>query len=469
VIPVPRYFIRLLTAGLLLLAALFSGCSSVATRRAFYEPVIASVRVGDFEVAVAKLEKARESGKYSEKDRLIYFIDAGVSNHYAGNYNVSNEKLHLAEAAAEELFTKSITRAAATVLLNDNVLEYAGEDYEELYTNLIKALNYIAINQFDGAFVEIRRANDKLQLLEQKYADAAEQFREGLTRDTAAAHADYEPKHVKFYNDAFARYLSMHMYAAEGKYDDARIDYDFLKKAFETQPYIYDFAMPEVKYHADDGAILSVVALTGLAPRKEALNLRIRTDKDLDLVQILYTDSEKEDSEYGHLPIKVKEDYYFKFAIPKLVARPSVVSRIRVLNGMEEIGELQLLEDVSAVAKETFEARKSLIYIRTVLRAVAKGLAAHKAKEKVDTGGLGGWLKKAAIDVGTDLSENADLRSSQLLPGRIYVGDFELQPGRYDLTVEFYTEGGQLIVSRHFPEYKVLSKGLNLIETVLPN
>jgi hypothetical protein len=468
VVPVPRYFIHLLTTGLLL-AALFSGCSSVATHRAFYEPVVASVSAGDFDMAVAKLEKARESGKYSEKDRLIYFIDAGVANHYAGNYDVSNDKLHLAEAAAEELYTKSISRTAATMLLNDNVLEYTGEDYEELYTNLIKALNYIALNQFDGAFVEIRRAHDKLQLLEQKHADAAELFREGLSKDTAIAHTDYEPKHVKFYNDAFARYLSMHMYAAEGKYDDARIDYDFLKKAFVTQPYIYDFVMPEVKYYTDDGVILSVVALTGLAPRKEALNLRIRTDKDLDLVQVLYTDSENEDSEYGHLPMKVKEDYYFKFAIPRLVARPSIVSRIRVLNGIDEIGELQLLEDVSTVAKETFEARKSMIYFRTVLRAVAKGLAAHKAKKKADTGGLGGWLKKAAIDVTTDLSENADLRSSQLLPGRIYVGDFELQPGRYDLTVEFYTEGGQLIVSRHFPEYRVLSKGLNLIQAVLPN
>jgi hypothetical protein len=127
------------------------------------------------------------------------------------------------------------------------------------------------------------------------------------------------------------------------------------------------------------------------------------------------------------------------------------------------------LEDVSLVAQETFEAKKSLIYIRTVLRAVAKGLAAHKAKKKADTGGLGGWLKKAAIDVGTDLIENADLRSSQLLPGRIYVGDFELKPGRYDLTVEFYTDGGQLIERKHFTEYRVLANGLNLIEAALPN
>jgi len=443
---------------------LLAGCSSVATKKKFYEPITAELRSGNSQAAARMLEAARDKNKYAQKDRLLYFIDAGMLNHYAQSYDASNAKLHLAEEAAEELFTKSVSRAAASLLLNDNVLEYSGEDYEVLYTNLIKALNYIALGAFDEAFVEIRRANLKLELLEQKYADAAAQFQQGSPDDTDRVEIDYEVAKVRFHNDAFGRYLSIHMYAADGKMDDARIDHDFLVQAFRSQPHIYNFAIPEVKYYSQDRAILSVVGLVGLAPVKEALSLRIRTDKDLGLVQVLYDDPQNKGAKYGHLPVKVKADYYFKFAIPKIMPRPSLVSGIRVLANGKLIGELQLLEDVGKVAEETFAAKKSLIYLRTVARAIAKGLAAHKLKEKMDTGGLGGWLKKAAVDVGTDLIENADLRSSQFLPGMIYVGDFEIEPGMYDIVVEFYLADGSLAGETTYSGYEVVKNGLNLIE-----
>ncbi len=441
-----------------------AGCGSMKTRRGFYDPITAELRAGNLDSSLTLLEKAKEENKYGQKDRFIYFLDAGLLNHYAGNYRASNDKLDLAEAAAEELFTKSISKAAVSLLLNDNALEYAGEDYEILYTNLIKALNYAEVGMFDDAFVEIRRVNLKLDLLEQKYGDAAAELQRGLEQDSNSVPINYAIDKVRFHNDAFARYLSMHMYAAEGKMDDARIDYDYLQTAFQTQPHVYDFPMPEVKYRSEDKVILSIIGFAGLAPTKEALRLRIRTDKDLNLVQILYDGKGKDDVEYGHIPMKVSADYYFKFAIPQIVPRPSEVERIRVVVDGSAIGELQLLENVSKVAEETFQAKKSLIYFRTIARALAKGLANHQLKKKADSGGLGGWLKKAAIDVATDLTEDADLRSSQFLPGKIYVGDFEIEPGTYDLTIEFYDSIGNLIEYSHYEDYTVTDGGLNLTQ-----
>ncbi len=452
--------------GLLILLFLFVGCGSVATQKAFYEPITAELKDGNFHSAAQRIEAAKAENKYKKKDRFLYYIDAGLAYHYASLFDTSNHRLTQAEDAADELFTKSVSRAATSLLLNDNVLEYAGEDYEILYTNLIMALNYMAQDDFDGAFVEVKRANEKLNLLEQKYADASRRFQEGSSDDEEKVEIDYSAKKVRFNNDAFARYLSMHVYAADGKMDDARIDYDLLRSAFREQPHIYDFDVPDVKYSSEDKSMLSVVALVGLSPVKEALNLRIRTDKDLDLVQVLYTDPWRKDSEYGHLPMRVSEDYYFKFSIPEIVSRPSRITRVRVFSNSEFLGELQLLEDVAKVAEETFQAKKSLIYLRTVARAVAKGLAAHKAKKKADTGGVEGWLKKAAIDVATDVSENADLRCSRLLPGRIYVGDFEIEPGTYDLEIEFLDENGDLVSVQELNGYQVLKRGLNLIEAV---
>jgi hypothetical protein len=468
---------RLYVAVVLLFA--IASCSSVATRNKFYKPITADIKSQNYDAAFRKLETAREKNKFSGKDRLLYYLDSGFAAHYASIFDTSNVKLTLAEDAADELFTKSISRAATSVLLNDNVLEYSGEDYEVLYTNLLKTLNYLSLGMFDDAFVEVRRANLKLEVLDRKYGDAARELQSGVEEDTAAVQINYDLKKVRFNNDAFARYLSMHMYAADGMMDDARIDYDYLVRAFEEQPFIYNFPMPDVKYLPDSSGntIVNVVALSGLSPVKEAVNLRIRTDKDLGLVQVLYTDGEKKDSEYGHLPIPVKADYYFKFALPKVASRESIVYGIRFLVDSEVVGNLQLIEDVSMVAEETFQAKKvdsevvgnlqliedvsmvaeetfqakkSMIYFRTIARAVFKGLATHKAKQKVDTGGFEGWLKKAAIDVGVDITENADLRCSQLLPGRIYVGDFELVPGVYDLRVEWLNRGASTWWKRCF-------------------
>jgi len=440
------------------------GCSSLSTRKGFYEPIVADLTEGEYDSAVVKIEIAKEKNKFTNKDRFLYYLDAGLANHYADAFDTSNVRLTLAEEAAEELFTKSISRAAASLLLNDNVLAYSGEDYEILYTNLFKAMNYISLGKFDDAFVEIRRANLKLELLEQKYADAASEYQSGLEEDTLEANIPYEVKEVRFNNSAFARYLSMHIYAADGQYDDARIDWRGLRDAFIFQPHVYNFSMPEVNYSSRDNAIVSIVAMVGLSPVKDALSLRIRTDKDLDLVQVLYDGAGRDNEEYGLFPAPISEDYYFKFAIPVIVSRPSEISFVRVIVDGTPLGELQLLEDVGQVAKETFEAKKSLIYIRSVIRAVAKGLITHKMKQKADTGGVGGWLKKAAIDVGQDLIENADLRCSRLLPGKILVGDFEFEPGIYDFIIEFYDYDGNLIDHVEIFGYKVKRYGLNMLQ-----
>ena len=54
----------------------------------------------------------------------------------------------------------------------------------------------------------------------------------------------------------------------------------------------------------------------------------------------------------------------------------------------------------------------------------------------------------------------------QFLPGLIYVGDFVVLPGVYDLEVRFLDESGQPIGSTTISQYEVISTGLNLVEGV---
>lgn len=471
---VPEIWQGRLGAALLLLISilLVSGCSSLATQTKFYEPIQESLRTGNYQAAAATLEKAHAEGKYPDKDRFLYYLDAGLAHHYADSFAVSIDRLNQAEIAAGELFTKSISRAAASLMLNDNVLEYAGEDHEILYTNIFKALNYIELGRNEDAFVEVRRANLKLQGLEQKYFDAAQSFRSAAKNDTTQADLPYDIQPLRYSNSAFARYLSMHMYASEGKLDDARIDYDLFREAFTTQPQIYDFNAPEVKYTCEGKAILSVVAMTGTSPVKNDLKLRVRTDRQLNLVQVMYDGADKNSTEYGHFFLPISEDYYFKFAIPTISPGQSQVASIRVSADGHHVGNLQMIENINRVAAEVFEPKKTLTYVRTVARALAKGLAAHKLKEDIDEkneDNFGAWLLKAAVDVGTDILENADLRCSRLLPSYIYVGDFELEPGTHNIVVDFIGAGGEIVDSYRMDKFAVDKSALNLFRVVSLN
>ncbi|MBD3332819.1 hypothetical protein GF356_08210 [candidate division GN15 bacterium] len=457
--------------ALALVALMAIACGSLATRRGFYEPITTQVVQHDFDTAVTLLEGARESGKYGEKDRLLYFLDAGFLNHYAQNYEASNEKLELADAAAEELFTKSVSRAIASMALNDNVLEYAGEDYEILYTNLIKAINYISLSQFDAAFVEVRRANLKLDQLENKYGDAFQRMqRSTRERKENSISLDMDLEEVRFHNDAFARWLSMHMYAAEGLYDDARIDHEAMLDAFRTQSHIYSFPPPEVQYRADDGAILSVVGMAGLGPTKEAMTVRLKTDSELDLVWVVGTDTRgNEVNLFGPFAARISDDFYFKFSLPRMQPRPSAIDRIEVTVNGERIGNLQLMEDVNLVAQEVFKAKRTMIIFKSVVRALTKAIVANNRKDKVDEGGLAGWLQKAAIDFTVELTENADIRSAQYLPGRVYVGDFELEPGTYNITIRYLTAEGGVAGVSHYSDVPVRPGAFNLVHAFSPH
>lgn len=448
----------------LLLLGQIAGCGSVMTRRGFYDPVNAELTAGRDSVAAALMSHA--AAKRAEgKDRFMAMVDAGLLCHYAGQTDSSTAWLHRAETAAEDLFTKSVSRAALSALLNDNVLEYPGEEHEVLYTNLIKALNYLAADDFDGAFVEIRRANLKLEQLQRKYGEAFVQLNSPPEGDSTGPRLQAEAPDLKFHNSAFARYLSMHMYAAEGMTDDALIDYGWLQQAFITQPDVYSFTPPQSVVAEKTGAVLSVVAMAGLGPTKEALTLRLRADKELDLVQLLITDTEGKESGYTHFPMPLNQDFYAKISIPRMVERSSLITRIRVLVDGKPAGDAELLEDMYRIADRTFEGRKTLILVKTVLRTITKLIAAQKLKKEADSGGLAGWLKKAAVDAAFDLSENADLRCAQYLPGRVYVADIPVPPGKHDVTIEYLGADGRVIATRYYPSTRIADGRFNLVQS----
>ncbi len=441
------------------------GCASVATNIDFADPLKHNLKSSNYAGAVQDIDKAREDNAYTRKDRVLYYLDKGTVLYFQGAYQESNEYLEKAELAMEELFTKSISKAAASMLLNDNALDYFGEFYENIYVNIFKALNYLKLSRFGDAYVEVRRVNIKLRELEDKYGEMVDQMNR-----SEKSEAKVEMKPVKFYNDALAHYISYLIFRAEGEVDNSRISLNKLCNAWEAHSDIYDHPIPDhiKQNNPPDQPLLNIIAFTGTAPAKKAVGGKITTYNDyvgvsdLDMPIAL-----------PNIPFPgVKAGYHFKFAFPVIESEASKIKRIDIKIDGQHGGSLQLLENMGRVAEKTFEMRKFIIYTKTVIRTVTKGLAAAEVKKKLrkETGasGLLGNLLDATVDVGVDFTENADLRCWRTMPQLCYVGEFPVQDGPHDIVVEFVDGRGLVVDKKEITGFDI-HDGLNLIDAVSLN
>ena len=218
---------------ILVLLALLVSC---ATSPDSYAQIDAGVQSGSFEHALASIDDEKGLARkniYVTRNEVLLYLDRGMVNHYAGNYEQSSRDLQMAEQLIEDAFTKSISQEIGTFLTNDNARNYAGEDYEDLYINVFGALNYYHKGDLEGALVEIRRLNEKLLYL----ADNYQRARDKAASSNEKVNPDELPIEASsFSNSALARYLGMLFYRGTGRTDSARIENEELKKAFYLAP-----------------------------------------------------------------------------------------------------------------------------------------------------------------------------------------------------------------------------------------
>jgi len=500
------------------LFAAFIGCSSMRTSKGQYVGMMDNLRQRDYDACLVQIEESKDKF-YKEKEKVLFYLDMGMLYHYCGDYKQSNEFLTEAEYAIEDLYTKSVGKGAASLLLNDNALDYFGEDYEDIYLNIFKALNYLHMNKPEDAFVEIRRVNNKLNLLEDKYEKIAKKYNESEDKKK-----EFKIGDNKFHNSALARYLSMLIYQAEGKYDDAMIDLAEIKEAFELQPIVYDFTQPELdKYLADtDKAQLYFLTFVGNSPEKKTNTLWIHTEKDKLIIatsqevqgESKNIDSKKEadkmvsltknffDSVIDIVPSKkeepssessgeskdvVKEEpkqelttldiiewegiepgYHFKFPLPYMEKLGTDIGRIEVMIDDKPTYEMYPLESIENAALVTYKIKEPLIYLKTITRTIVKGLLAEQGKQELANqvgGGILGSIAMFATDTAVDATENADLRISRFFPAMAYIGYVAVEPGSHSIRINYFDQNNSLVFSDFTEKKEIMKNQLNIIES----
>jgi uncharacterized protein len=456
----------------LILTILFAlSCASTKSSKAQFVGINEKLISRDYQGALNQIEAAKDKF-YKEKEKALYYVDAGMLHHYNGDFEQSNILLSKAEIAFDELYTKSLGRGAASMLLNDNILEYSGEDYEDVYLNVFKAFNYIELDEFDDAFVEIRKINEKLSLLEQKHKKMAKQY--NTSKDKKK---NFETGKNKFHNSALGRYLSMLLYRAEGKMDDARIDKEKIDEAWQLQSHIYNFSKPSLNNYLNrtKKAKINVISFTGRAPDKKANTLYIHTEKNLLIIGTTKENTRGKQNLETLNTISwmgMKKGYHFKFQLPFMKKRKSNIGRIEVIIDDNLAIDLQQIEDIEKVALETFKIKEPIIYLKTITRTVIKGLVAAKGKKEMEkkiSNPLLGFAALLATDTLVGATENADLRISRFFPAKTSITEIEVTPGIHNIKVKYYSKNGSVLFMDDLGDKNISKSGLNLFESFYLN
>ena len=103
-----------------LLLFLLMGCDHYSMHR-----VRLAFQEGRFDDALQQLDKAATG-----KKQLPYLFEYALIAHYTNHFEESNQIFEQAEILAEDLYTKSFSREATSLLTSDNNLPYSGTRHE---------------------------------------------------------------------------------------------------------------------------------------------------------------------------------------------------------------------------------------------------------------------------------------------------------------------------------------------------
>ena len=412
--------------------------------------VYRSLEAGNPETALAYLDD-----KAPKKDNLPFLFERGAVAHYADKFQESNAALSRAEDISEDLYTRSISKEAAALLTTDLARPYSGARFERLLSHYYRILNYLFLNEIEGALVECRRATQLIRY----YIDE---------------HEDYD-----YFGAAFLAYLSGMLFESAGDLNDAFISYRQAEEYYELASpktgmspprdvglslarlarqlgFTDDEALYQGKYGAphvpaEDQGELILLYESGYVPSKyeESFTLPILTTDSFDY------DTEGGRSNFarrlmarrGKSYSEIKLEYLLHVAIPAIRSNRPRFAGIAAVAGDAERGGF-LVADVETMAIETLESQEGSILLRTVARALLKYLAYREITKRSDDSGesedkgaskqsIWASLLGRIVNVVNVATEHADTRSWQTLPNQIFLVRMYLPAGSHTVTLVF--------------------------------
>lgn len=370
---------------LVLVSALFlaAGCSTFGRKaqqahNAFYGR--------DYLGAASMLE---EESKKDGKDQLLYILDRAMALQAAGKYKESSKLFIQADRMTDIKDYTSLSGETASVIVNDSVLQYKGEDFEKVLINALNSINFVMMGDYEGALVETRRVNNKLY------------------RYKYEAKKNYE-------QNPFAFYLAGLMWEASGNLDSAYID---IKKAVKLAPHFHHGKEDLVRLAKRVGRTRDLKKLK-VDPKTKTPSRKSQQKNGL--VVLVY--------QQGRVAVKRPRPEAPKF--PQFFGRYSNTYKAQMIDvESKESDTSEKIYSVSQVAIKTLDDAYGTMVAKRVVGTVAKAAAAHAIAQENEALGYLAWIGLNAID-------QADTRSWTTLPESFQFARLWLPPGKRTIKIE---------------------------------
>jgi len=438
---------------IIMLAALVAGCATYYQKTQKFQSYILD---GNMHKAKQWLDKNDKDKK--GKNELLYHMYSGWVSWMLGDFENSNKELETADLLVED-YRKQFGYEAFALISNPGVKPYQAEDFEKVFVNYFKALNYVQMGNYEDAIVEARRITIKLQQLNSKYKEHKNRY-----SDDAFAHIIigtlYEAS--RDYNNAFIAYRNA-LIAYDSIYTrnfglraPEQLKKDVLRSAYltgfhdEVAYYERLFDM-QYKHEGQEGGELVFFWQNGFGPVKSEWSITF-TMVPGDAGFVTYTNEE-----YGltfpfyigdrspEQQAQLRDLSILRIAFPKYVERRPVFQAAYLEVDGRKVN-LELAEDVNQIAFKTLDDRMLREFGNALIRVATKKaleLAVREAtknesdENKVDIGDIA----PAAITILNAVTEKADTRNWQTLPHSIYYTRLRLPAGMHNISLA--TSGGQ--------------------------
>ena len=427
----PCYRLKL-TSLLCIPLLFFGGCASPPDLQRDLDQLVAA---NQYEQASLLIEQNKDH--YAAKNAVLYYADLGIMMHYGGMYRESIDYLLRAEQILEDLYTRSISRQAATFVINDTLSPYRGEDFESVMLNLFLALNYLQLGQVEDALVEARKVDAKLNMINSAYpADKQNVYKE----------------------DAFVRLLMGIIYEIGGTrldQNDALVSYKIAIQYYEENyRQNYGTPPPQILQNNLMGLARELGAEDFDAPdRLPAIDPTAMGDRRLqgEIYFIHYNGRSPEKIE-GAIWAPMPDGYLMKIAFPQYRLRTYSIAQSTIKVTATDSAytcqaETELGENVAAIAVQSLQDRKLRITAKAIARATAKYLAVKAAEDaaRKEHGEKQANMIRMLGNISALMLERADLRSWETLPAEIRIGKCVVPPGKYHLDLALNASTGALV------------------------
>lgn len=386
--------------------------------------------------------------RLKKKGEFLYYANHGVVSSMLGEYENSNIQFEKAYMYGED-YRQNALNVAASFLVNPKLVKYPGEDHEHLLLLYYKALNYVKLGDYEAALVECRRLNNRLNGLSDKYKSDKKYKRDAFIHNLMGiiyeANGDY--------NNAFIAYRNAYdIYQQDfstlfGLGAPEQLKQDLLRSAYltgfnnELRSYEKEFGTTYEHQPTPNGELVFFWH-NGLGPIKDEWSVNFTVLPGGDGVVTFanedmgfnfpfpYRYDPEEDG------AKLTDLEFFRVAFPKYVERRMTHSSASLTLGSQK-KELELAEDINAIAFKSLQQRMVLEFSKSLLRAALKK-AAEKAAEKENEGfGLVVGLINA-------ITEQADTRNWQTIPHSIFYTRMPLEAGENQVKIQLRQEGSNI-------------------------